>query len=210
MTTEDLIKVLAKDHQPRMSVRLRILLGLLLAVVLSFVLMRWLFGFRPDLSAVLRTDVALKTVLPAMLAASAVALSASLARPASGGRLRVVMLALATGVALLGFLGALHRDGLPGLAAQIANPMLGLELSSVLLLAAIPLVGLLWALGGGACIRPALTGAVAGFGAGAAGAAIYSLASTEDSILFVVPIYGLAIALVAVIGAIAGWKTLRW
>jgi hypothetical protein len=210
MTTEDLIKVLAKDNRPRMGVRLRILLGLLLAVVLSLVLMRWLFGFRPDLFAVLRTDVALKTVLPAVLAASAVALSASLARPASGGRLRVVMLALATGVALLGFLGALHRDGLPGLAAQIANPMLGLELSSVLLLAAIPLVGLLWALGGGACIRPALTGAVAGFGAGAAGAAIYSLASTEDSVLFVVPIYGLAMALVALIGAIAGWKTLRW
>lgn len=210
MTTDDLIKVLSSDTRLEMGLWPRLLLGVGFALVVSLAAMVLMFGPRPDLLEVMRTDVAFKTIAPAAVAAAAVALAASLARPGSGVGLRLVLLAIVTGVALLGFLGALHRDGIPGLAEELANPMLGMCLRSVLMLAAVPLAGLLWFLGGGACLRPALTGAVAGFGAGAAGAAIYSMACDQDSVLFVVPIYGLAVLIVAFIGAMAGWSTLRW
>jgi hypothetical protein len=55
-----------------------------------------------------------------------------------------------------------------------------------------------------------MTGAVAGLFAGALGAVLYATHCPDDSPLFVAVWYGLAIAAVALIGALAGRRLLRW
>ena len=52
--------------------------------------------------------------------------------------------------------------------------------------------------------------ALAGLAAGAGAAAGYSLFCTRDNPVFYVPGYGLAIGLVALLGAWAGRRILRW
>jgi hypothetical protein len=62
----------------------------------------------------------------------------------------------------------------------------------------------------GAPTRPGLTGAVAGLLAGGFGAAIYAAYCVEDSPFFMAAWYTLAIAGVAIAGALAGTRLLRW
>ena len=57
---------------------------------------------------------------------------------------------------------------------------------------------------------PALAGFVAGLGGAGMAAAVYALHCTEDSPLFYVTWYGLAIGGVAVVSAVAGARLLRW
>ena len=57
---------------------------------------------------------------------------------------------------------------------------------------------------------PALAGAVAGTLAGSLGAALYAAHCVDDSPLFVATWYGLAITVVAVVGALLGARLLRW
>jgi hypothetical protein len=88
--------------------------------------------------------------------------------------------------------------------------------NSTLCLATIPLLALpvlvatLAVLRRGAPLAPGITGAVAGLFAGGLGAALYAAHCIDDSPLFVAAWYGVAIALVAAVGALAGWKLLRW
>jgi hypothetical protein len=62
----------------------------------------------------------------------------------------------------------------------------------------------------GAATRPMLTGAVAGLIAGGIAATFYASHCVDDSPLFVATWYVIAIAFVALVGAIAGRWVLRW
>ena len=62
----------------------------------------------------------------------------------------------------------------------------------------------------GAPARPALTGALLGLASAGGIAAGYALHCTEDSPLFFVSWYSLAILLVAGLGALAGRRVLHW
>ena len=83
-------------------------------------------------------------------------------------------------------------------------------LKSIPFLAAAPLVAALLALRQGAPENPGLAGAAAGLFAGAIGAAFYATHCPDDSPLFVAAWYSLAIGLVAMAGALAGRRLLRW
>ena len=73
-----------------------------------------------------------------------------------------------------------------------------------------PLVIFLLALRHGAPTRPSLAGAVAGLLAGGIAATFYAAKCTDDSPLFVATWYTIAIAVLVLIGAIAGDRFARW
>lgn len=73
-----------------------------------------------------------------------------------------------------------------------------------------PLVGFLAALRQTAPANPGLAGALAGLGAGGIGATLYASHCIDDSPLFVLTWYSLAIAIVTSVGFLAGRHLLRW
>lgn len=83
-------------------------------------------------------------------------------------------------------------------------------------LASIPLIGIgplavfLAALRHGAPTRPGMAGAVAGLLAGGIAATFYAMHCFDDSPLFVIVWYTLAVAILAAIGALAGRFVARW
>jgi hypothetical protein len=83
-------------------------------------------------------------------------------------------------------------------------------LTAVPTLAALPLLGLLFAVRHGAPTRPRLAGGRAGVLAGAFGAMLYATHCADDSPLFVLTWYSAAIAITAALGATLGHKFLRW
>ena len=80
----------------------------------------------------------------------------------------------------------------------------------------IPLIGLgplglfIAALRYGAPTRPGLAGAVAGLAAGGLAATFYAAHCTDDSPLFVATWYTIAIAALALVGAVAARRFARW
>jgi len=88
--------------------------------------------------------------------------------------------------------------------------------NSMVCMSAIPalslplLVAALIGLRRGAATRPMLTGAVAGLMAGGIAATFYASHCIDDSPLFVATWYVIALAFVALVGAIAGRWVLRW
>jgi len=167
-------------------------------------------GLRPDLTSALTGPPAVKTLLPLLMGSLALVLAMRRARPAAptGG----LDLALVGLIALVGLTlaGGVIVQGATPLATMLAegNPVRALV--SIPLLAIAPLAAVLWALHAGAPLAPARVGALAGLAAGSMAATIYSLSCPEDSAQFFVPVYGLAIGLVALAGAGLGHRLLHW
>lgn len=83
--------------------------------------------------------------------------------------------------------------------------------SPLILLLAVPIYAcLIAAIRGLAPVRPALTGAAAGFAAGALAATFYGLHCPEQAAAFVATWYTLGIAAATALGGIAGSRLLRW
>jgi hypothetical protein len=212
MKTDDLIRALAADHAPRGA---SLEGALARAVALGFAIAGALFlvilGPRPDVATAMgEPRFVFKFVITLLLAASSLMLGLRLARPADGTRpwswalaaVPVILLA-----AVLVELAAVPRASWP---ARLIGSNSMLCLTSIPLLAAPVLLAALLVLRGGAPLRPGMTGAVAGLFAGALGAVLYATHCPDDSPLFVAVWYGLAIAAVAIIGALAGRRLLRW
>jgi hypothetical protein len=211
MRTEDLVGLLAADQHRPPPLRHSLWIAMAVGVVLGAALFWAMLGPRPDIALAARDPrFILKFIVTLALALSAAGLLLRLLRPgASGG---VWMLALLIGPALLA-LGILYEFvSLPASSwmPRLIGTNARLCLTSIPLLAAPTLAALLWAMGAGAPMRPALAGAVAGLVAGGSGAALYAAHCIDDSPLFVATWYGLAIALVAAIGLVAGSRLLRW
>lgn len=207
--TEDLIARLAALPVPppprpgravgRMAAALALGLGLLVLV----------FGLRPDLGAALAQPVTLaKTALPLALAAPALWLAFRSARP--GAVLPLWPLGLPA-LAAVGLVAATAAQTPPAaLVPALLGDTAAACLVLVLALALLPLRLGLDGLSRGACLRPALSGGLMGLAAGGVAAAGYALHCTEDSPLFFVTWYGLAILLCGGLGAVLGARRLRW
>ncbi|WP_227751775.1 NrsF family protein [Tabrizicola oligotrophica] len=207
-STDDLIRDLAAAPVPARFSPAATVAGIagLLAGGLALYLAG--FGLRPDLVAAwAHLSVQVKTILPALLSLSAIWLALGSARPEG----RVVLWPLA-GPVVLAFAMALFRiigaDGplVPEAVGQTALACLG----SIAMMSALPLAFGIFLLRRAAPTRPALTGALLGVATGAGVAAGYALHCTEDSPLFFVAWYGLAIAMVGGGGAWLGHRFLRW
>ena len=213
MKTEDLIRGLAADHTSRLPSLWQLLVcALVVGTACAVVLFAWRVDVRPDMAEAAARDprLLLKFVVTLALAISAGGLLMRLIRPGAARGIWLPALlaspaALALGVAyeLVMIDPSAWRERLIGRHSLIC-------LESIPLLAAPILGALLLAMRRGAPTRPALAGAVAGLVAGAIGGAIYATHCPDDSPLFVLTWYGLAIAVVTLAGALIGARVLRW
>jgi hypothetical protein len=210
MKTEDLISALAADTLPRPKVSARMLraLPLALGVVLCAFAVAW--GPRPDIAEALVSYAVLKTIVPLGLVALTLTWATASVHPATPLK-RPAALIGAAGVAAAGvFAVFLARGGLAGLSQALSTPDLFVCLVSIPALSVPVLAGALWALSAGAATRPGLTGAAAGLMSAAVAASVYSLFCVKDMVLFVLPAYTSAMALVVLAGAALGPRALKW
>ncbi len=211
MKTDDLIRALAADTVRPRPVGTTLLLGLIPALAIALVAVWLALGFRADLGAAMFAPVsAVRIVLTAALGLVAVRLALRLARPEAGPTARLWPLA-AVAVDALGLLAWAYVTT-PAEARQMAivGKTITTCLVSIPLLSVLPVASVLYALRQGATTTPARAGFVAGLAGSALSAAIYALHCTEDSPLFYVTWYGLAIMVVTLMSTLIGARMLRW
>ena len=207
-STQDLIRDLAAAPAPAPFNPIATAGGMLALLVVGLAPFLAVSGLRPDLVAAWeQLPVQAKTVLPALVAISAIWLALRSSRPEARLSLWPLAVPVALAVALV-----LHR--LAGAEDSLLSEMMGQTalvcLGSITMLSVLPLAAGIFHLRRAAPTRPLLTGALLGLTAGAGVAAGYALHCTEDSPLFFVTWYGLAIGIVGMIGAWLGHWFLRW
>lgn len=212
MDTERLIQTLAVDGAQPAAPMGRVWSGaIVVSAIVAAVVFFAITGPRPDIAAAAETPRFLfKFVVTLALLATAFTAVKALARPGAPiglalGMLLVApsMLLVAVGVELMSVPADQWRElwiGTNSLNCLTFTPLIGIG----------PLVAVLFALRRSAPTRPSLAGAVAGLVAGGLAATFYAAHCTDDSPLFVATWYPLAIAILAVTGAVAGRLFVRW
>lgn len=212
MKTDELIRTLTADGpspQPALD-KLLVAAGLIGFALAAMLFMMTLYP-RQDIAVVAHEfNFQLKFVVTLALAVTAAGLFWRMLHP--GARLGLWAPALVVAPLLL--LGAVSHEMMVLPSGAWPRSMVGQNsvvcLLSIPFLAAPILAGLLYISRHGAPERPMLTGALAGLVAGGLGAALYATHCTDDSPLFVLAWYSVAIAAVAALGAILGERLLRW
>ncbi|HLH94559.1 MAG TPA: NrsF family protein [Xanthobacteraceae bacterium] len=210
MRTDDLVQLLVKDSVPwrfRSVLAAAVAGGIIIVAILFFAAI----GFRPDISEAVKSDRFLfKFVVTIALAVTALWVTFSVSRPGGSLTRRGLALAIApallAGAALVELLVLPQSQWMPNLVGHNARFCLTL----IPLLSIGPLACLLVALREGAPSSPGLAGAVAGLAASGIGATFYAANCTDDSALFVIAWYPLAILIVTTAGYLIGRKLLRW
>jgi len=208
--TDDLIELLAKDSVPP---RFRSVLAWAVAsgIIIAAILFSVAIGFRPDISEAVKSGRFLfKFVVTVSLAVTAIWVTLSVGRP--DGRLAHRGLALAIAPALLACAAVLELLVLP--ESQWMNHLVGHNsrfcLTLIPLLSIGPLACLIAALRAGAPSSPGVAGAVAGLAASGIAATFYAANCTDDSALFVMTWYPMAILIVTTAGYLVGRQVLKW
>ncbi len=211
MDTNELVRSLAADHGWRARpVGMVLAIALVVAVPITASMFMMRLGMRPDFMTAMRNPFFdLKFVVTLALVIASVALAARLVRPGTPVRKAAWLLAVPLGLLAAGIAADVM---LPQTSAWNARLM---GSNSMVCLTAIPMLSLpllvaaLIGLRHGAATRPMLTGAVAGLVAGGIAATFYAAHCVDDSPLFVATWYTLALALVSLVGALAGRWVLR-
>jgi hypothetical protein len=208
-TTDDLIRDLAALPVPAGWSPAATLSVMTAAAAATLALFWVIFGLRADLAeAVQRVPVQAKTILPIALAVLAAGTAFASARPGRRVMLWALLVPLGFG-AILVCLRIVEGSEAFLMTELVGNTAMAC-IASITLMAMLPLgLGLLM-LRRAAPTRPELTGALIGLAAGAGIAAGYALHCTEDSPLFFMTWYGLAISTVTIVGAFLGRHLLRW
>ncbi|MCA1443663.1 DUF1109 family protein [Ensifer sp. IC4062] len=212
METHELIKALAADSR-RTGVAMNTVWwgAVFVAIVVATTVFFALLGPRPDIASAAQTIRFLfKFVVTIALAASAFGLLRLLSRPETDPRGVLPYLAVAPALVLAGV--AIELIVAP--AETWSTRLVGTN--SLQCLTFIPLIGigplalLLLALRHGAPSHPTLAGAIAGLAAGGIAATFYASHCTDDSPLFVVTWYTIAVGVLALLGALTGRHVARW
>ena len=212
METDQLIRTLAADNAQReRPVGFVLAMGLLAAAPVSVAMLFAGLGVRPDFMTAMRNPFFdLKFVVTLALAIPAIAISLHLSRPEASLRGWKWLLLIPVGLLLAGIASEMMLpQRLPMMTRLVGN-------NSRLCMTAIPLMSLpllvaaLIGLRHGAPTRPAVAGAIAGLLSAGLAATLYASHCTDDSPLFVATWYTIATALVTAIGALAGWRVLRF
>ncbi|MEY8883411.1 NrsF family protein [Donghicola sp. XS_ASV15] len=182
-------------------------IGVALAMGLGGILA--ILGIRADLGAALQEPVTLaKNIVPLLLAGLALPFALSTSRPAATPPLWMLIPPALVAVAL--FVMQLSNTQPAAIGTEIMGQTAAACLVSITAISALPLIAGIRLLRKGATTRPTRTGALLGLAIGGLAAAGYALHCDEDSPLFYVTWYGLAIFIATGIGAFAGHRYLRW
>jgi hypothetical protein len=211
MTTEDLIRALSVDRTIGRKPRTMVLLALVPAMAFVAILFFSRIGFRPDIDDALHTVRFLfKFVVILPLAAVTMGAMFRSMDPirAYGWWMKLLPLPLLLlGAGVVAELLAIPRsDWMVRLIGSNAVNCMTL----IPLLASGPLAVFMIALKSGAPADPGLSGAMAGLAASSIAAIFYATNCFDDSPLFVVTWYPLAIGTVTLAGYLAGRLLLRW
>jgi hypothetical protein len=208
-TTDDLIRDLARRPPPEPLNTMAVAGWMSAAIALGLGLFFSAFGLRADLLAAWQgLVVQAKTILP--LALFVLALWSAFASVRPGMRLRLWPLALPVAAGLALALNRLAGLGSAPLLPEVLGQTALACLLSITILSALPMAVGLWLLRKGAPTRPGLSGALLGLASASAIASGYALHCTEDSPLFFVTWYGVAILVSALLGGWLGRRCLRW
>ena len=212
MRTTDLIELLARDVRtaPRGAVDRRLAAALIGGGLVTFALIALWLHCQPLIAAAQQSWFWIKVGYTGLLTIAGVVIVRRLAVPgakAGGAPLAaalIVLAMIALGAAQIIAAAPAARLALwLGYTWKICSPLI--------LLLAVPIyAALVVALRRLAPTRPALTGAGAGFAAGALAATLYSLHCPEPAPAFVATWYTLGIAAATALGAITGARLLRW
>jgi hypothetical protein len=211
MKTDDLIRTLAADQVVPRSLISVLILSLIPSLAIAVAVVWIALGFRVDLPEALLSPVsAMRILLTAGLGIVAARLALLLSRPDGRDKARLWPLA-AFAAAALGLLGWAYvtTDADARQMATVGKTMLTCLLM-IPILSILPVASVLVMLRRGATTAPALAGFVAGLAGSGMGAAVYALHCTEDSPLFYVTWYGLAIFGVTLVSTLLGARLLRW
>lgn len=210
MKTDDFIAALAADRRRGSLSRKRLLLMTGSATFLAGLLFVVFLDFRPDLATALTGAELIKTAWPLAFGVMSLTLAHRFAHPDArpSATLYLVRLAVVAGLCL--YLLEAARQPLSAHGSAFAGSGLVICLPAIPLFGALPMAGALHALRNGASIDPGRTGLYAGLAAGSIGATLYSLACIDDSPLYFVPAYGIAIFVMGDLGRILGRRLLAF
>ncbi|MEZ6028251.1 MAG: DUF1109 domain-containing protein [Hyphomonadaceae bacterium] len=212
MKTDDLIAMMASDTKPvaRGSIPRKLsLVGAAGALVALVILIPWL-GLRDMGLAIGAPSYWMKTIYTLGLGVGGLLLTERLARPGASW-VRGVLVTGGVLVALAG-ISIFQLANLP--SDQVMPAVMGSTWDKcpwrILALSVPGLIAVLLVMRSFAPTRPALAGAGAGLFVGGVAATIYGLHCAETSAMFTLIWYTGGIAASALIGALAGWRILRW
>lgn len=211
MKTDDLIKILSQDAAVKTNVARAIGWAIAGGILIAGLAFFAVIGFRPDIAQALETvRFGFKFVVTISMAIAAIGMVLRVARP--GVPLSGWGWALAAAPVLLGAAVLIELTVTPETAWTVK--MVGTNarncLTVIPVLSIAPLAGLLLALKQGAPTRPGLAGAIAGLASSAIAATFYASNCPDDSPLFVVTWYPIAVGIVVLVGYVAGSRLLKW
>ncbi len=212
MRTSDLIDILARDVRaaPPGAVNRKLLAALVAGGLITFAIVALGLRCQPLLAAAQQPWFWMKAGYTGLLTLAGAVIVRRLSVP--GSKLGATPLAAAVVILVMLGLGV----GQILLAARAGRLALWLGhtwkvCSPLILLLAVPIYAcLIAAIRRLAPTRPALTGAAAGFAAGALAATLYGLHCPEQAAAFVATWYTLGIGAATALGALAGRRLLRW
>ena len=212
MRTSDLIDILARDVRPTPpgAVNRKLLTALVAGGLITFAIVALGLRCQPLLAAAQQPWFWMKAAYTGLLTVAGAVIVRRLSVP--GSRLGAAPFAAALVILVMFALGM----GQILSAAQAGRVALWLGhtwkvCSPLILLLAVPIYAcLIAAIRKLAPTRPALTGAAAGFAAGALAATLYGLHCPEQAAAFVATWYTLGIGAATALGALAGRRLLRW
>lgn len=211
MKTDDLIAALAADSPTEPPPRAVLWPALVAALVVAVLVVWGTLGFRTDLLQSLGEPVSvMRFVLTGLLGLLGLRLALVLARPEGRPLARLWLLAVPVVAALGLLIWAYVATPAEGRQMALVGKTMTTCLVTIPLLSVFTVAAILFALRRGATTSPALAGFAAGLGGSGLAAMAYALHCTEDSPLFYVTWYGLAITGVTLAATLIGARVLRW
>jgi hypothetical protein len=211
MKTSELIDLLVKDLRPEATLNQLLAHASIAGTLIAGIAFFSQLGFRDDIGDAMATGRFLfKFVVTSTLAASSAAMFFRMGKPGvSLGTVRPMLLlspALLIVAALLELSVTPTKTWITRAVGQDALNCL----TTIPLLSVGPLVCLLYGMRRGAPGNPGIAGMIAGLAAAGISATFYASSGDEDSPLFVLLWYPIAVAIVALAGYLLGRRLLRW
>lgn len=211
MKTDDLIVLLAQDTSVRQNLDQLLLHAVIAAVLIAGIVFFDFIGLRSDINTVMESGRFLfKFVVTISLAITASTVLFRIGKP--GVPTSFWTKTILIPVLLMGLAAIFELCAVPSESWHMR--MIGHNarfcLTFIPALAAGPLSCFLYALRHAAPVRPAVAGAVAGLVAAGIAATFYAANCDDDSPLFVMLWYPIAISIVVLVGAFLGRVLLRW